>query len=200
MSIKSKLKLRLFKKSWRKSNSHNETFPENMFDAGLVTVGRRTSGRLNVSMFNNKNRLKIGSFCSIGPDVVFLLSSDHALNNISTFPFKVKYTEERFEGVSKGDITVEDDVWIGYGSKILSGVTLGQGAVIAAGSVVTRDVPPYAVVAGVPAKIVRYRFDKEVIDKLMKIDYEKLTDETVRANMDKFYQPVTADTDLSFLS
>lgn len=187
MSIKTQIQNYLFKKKWRKLNSHNETYPENIFNESLVTVGRKTYGRLYVSMFNDKYKLKIGSFCSIGPNVCFLLSSDHPLNNISTFPFKVKYGLEKFEGISKGDIVVEDDVWIGYGAIILSGIHIGQGAVIAAGSVVTKDVSPYAVVGGNPARVIKYRFDSEIIEELKKIDFSKLEDRKIFNNINLLY-------------
>lgn len=72
----------------------------------------------------------------------------------------------KHEATSKGDIVVKDDVWIGYGSIILSGVHIGQGAVIAAGSVVSHDVPPYAIVGGVPARLIKYRFSEEMTKKL----------------------------------
>ena len=188
MSIKTQIQEYLFKRKWRKHNSHNETYPEGVFDEKLVTVGRKTYGRLYVSMFSNEYSLRIGNFCSIGPKVSFLLSSDHQLNYISTFPFKVKYGIEKFEGISKGNIIVEDDVWIGYGAIILSGVHIGQGAVVAAGAVVTKDVPPYAIVGGNPAKVLRYRFEQEIIDELLKIDFSLLKDEMIVKNIQEFYQ------------
>lgn len=95
--------------------------------------------------------------------------------------------------ISKDNITVGDDVWIGYRSTILSGVQIGQGAIVAAGSVVTKDVPPYAIVGGVPAKVIKYRFPQEVIDKLVKADYSRLTSEKISKNLNEMYLPLTAD-------
>ena len=106
----------------------------------LITVGRYTYGPIDVEMASRNYVLKIGSFCSIAEKVKFILSADHCMDCISTFPFKSKVIGNTLEGVSKGNIVIKDDVWIGYGSIILSGVTIGQGAVIAAGTIVTKDV------------------------------------------------------------
>lgn len=127
---------------WRKKNPHNETFPINEFNHDVVQVGNHTYGGLQVLNHNINEKLIIGDFCSIAPDVVFILNADHGTRFISTFPFRVKCTGMScHEGLSKGDITVGDDVWIGYGATILSGIHIGRGAVIAAGAVVTKRCP-----------------------------------------------------------
>ena len=113
------------------------------------------------------------------------------MQNISTFPFKVSFSLEEYEATSKGNIVIDDDVWIGYGATILSGVHIGQGAVIAAGAVVTKDVPPYAIVGGVPAKVIKYRFPQEMIEALLKIDYSKLDKNMISAHIDELYQELT---------
>lgn len=173
---------------WRKLNSHNNTKPANIFNFHQVQCGKYTYGPIEILSFNSDYSLSIGDFCSIGPNVKFLLASDHYVNHISTFPFKVKciHTEHN-EAISKGDINVNNDVWIGCNSIILSGVHIGQGAVIAAGSVVTKDVPPYAIVGGVPAQVIKYRFSKDVINFLLNLDYSLLTEELVKNNIDKLY-------------
>jgi serine acetyltransferase len=94
------------------------------------------------------------------------------------------------EAFSKGNIVIDDDVWIGYGVTILSGVHIGQGAVVAAGAVVTKDVPPYAIVGGVPAKIIKYRFSPEIIEELMKIDYSKLEEDDIKNHIDDLYSEI----------
>ena len=94
---------------------------------------------------------------------------------------------ENGESFGRGDITVDDDVWIGFYATIMSGVHIGQGAVVAAGAVVTKDVPPYAIVGGVPAKIIKYRFSPEVIEQLLKMDYSKLTDNMIREKNNDIY-------------
>lgn len=188
-NLKAQLKMRKFQRTWRKNNLHNETMPNNIFNPQCVKVGRYSYGALNVDDFNNKRMLTIGDFCSIADRVMFILDGDHNIRTLSTFPFKVKALHiAEYEATSKGDITVEDDVWIGYNSTIMSGVTIGQGAVVASGAVVTKDVPPYAVVGGVPAKVIKYRFSPEVIQELLKIDYKKLTPETIKEHLGELYK------------
>ena len=166
-----------FKKEWQKKNSNNWTYPANIFDTDLVEVGRCTYGRIDIRS-NTKNMLKIGNFCSIADKVTFMLGIDHPTNLISTYPFK-NYFFNGISAISKGDIVLDDDVWIGYNVTILSGVHIGQGAIVAAGAVVTKDVPPYAIIGGVPAKIIKYRFSPNVIEQLLQLDYSQLTDKLI---------------------
>lgn len=187
------LKKQFFKKKWRKLNPHNFTNAEDLFDPTLVDVGDYTYGGLRVLTYNKDSKLKIGQYCSIAQEVMFVLSADHYTHHISTYPYKVWLIGEQQEGVSKGNIIVEDDVWIGYRSTIMSGVHIGQGAIIAAGSVVTKDVEPYAIVGGVPAKVIKYRFSDEIIEKLLKIDFSLLDYELVKKNIDYLYEELTSD-------
>lgn len=125
----------------------------------------------------NRDRLQIGKFCSIACGAKFLFNSaNHSLSSLSTYPFPIFYEEWGLEKRdvtkawdNKGDITIGNDVWIGYQAIILAGVTIGDGAVIGARSVVTKDVAPYTIVAGAPARPVRKRFSEETIRKLLKI-------------------------------
>ena len=188
-----------FRRRWRALNVHNETFPTCHFNETLVSVGRKTYGPLWVLTANREARLTIGNFCSIASNVAFMLSSDHAAGNISTFPFRVKYGFSDCEALSKGDIVVDDDVWIGYGATILSGVHIGQGAIVAAGAVVTKDVPPYAVVGGVPAKVIKYRFPPEMIGELLKVDYSRLDRSMIETHTEDLYQPLTEVSQLAWM-
>lgn len=181
------LKKQLFKRRWRKSNPNNFTNAEDLFDPTLVEVGDCTYGGLRVLTYNKDNKLRIGKFCSIAQDVMFILSGEHYTNHISSYPYKVWIMNEKQEGASKGNIIVDDDVWIGFRSTILSGVHIGQGAIVAAGSVVTKDVPPYSIVGGVPAKVLKYRFEPEIVEELLKIDYSRLTDEMIKEHIDELY-------------
>lgn len=187
MGLRNKIDLFLFRKRWKKWNIDNSTIPLNVFDPNCVEIKKSTYGGIRIINYNNKYKLLIGNYCSIAQEVVFILDGDHYVNHISTFPFKAKILDGGLEGVSKGNIVVDDDVWIGYGCTIMSGVHIGQGAIIAAGAVVTKDVPPYAIVGGVPAKIIKYRFEPDMIEELLKIDYSKLTKEEIMNNIDDLY-------------
>ena len=122
----------------------------------------------------NGDRLKIGKFCSIACGAKFLFTSgNHSMQSLSTYTFPIFYEEWGLDAKdirsawdNKGDITIGNDVWIGYEAVILSGVTIGDGAIVGARAVVTKDVPPYTIVAGVPARPIRKRFDEETIAKL----------------------------------
>ena len=124
----------------------------------------------------NGDKLVVGKFCSIACGARFLMNSaNHALGSLSTYVFPIFY-EEWGHGMEvteawdhRGDIVIGNDVWIGYEAVILSGVTIGDGAIVAARSVVTRDVPPYPIVGGVPARPIRRRFDRETIDALLEL-------------------------------
>ncbi|MGZ1074383.1 CatB-related O-acetyltransferase [Streptococcus thermophilus] len=177
-----------FKKEWRKKNSNNWTYPANVFDPDLVEVGRCTYGRIDIRS-HTKNMLKIGNFCSISDKVTFMLGLDHPTNLISTYPFK-NYFFNGISAISKGDIVLDDDVWIGYNVTILSGVHIGQGAIVAAGAVVTKDVPPYAIIGGVPDKIIKYRFSPNVIEQLLQLDYSQLTDKLIHDHKNELSMPI----------
>lgn len=183
-----KIKLAIVKIRWKKRNRHNETMIQNCFNIDVASVGKKTYGYFSVLAFQEDVKLRIGNYCSIAPDVTFILSADHNYHYISTYPFKVKCLGEKAEANSKGDIIIDDDVWIGYRAIVLSGVHVGQGAVIAAGAVVTKDVPPYAIVGGNPAKVMKYRFDEDMIDKLLELDYIRIDEKLISQHIDELYQ------------
>ena len=189
--IKSKLENYLSRKKWRKLNSHNHTTIEFGFDFSKVSVGKGTYGPIKIYNNGTNSKLKIGNYCSIAPEVTFLVGTDHYSNHISTFPFKSIILGKGSEAISKGDIRVDDDVWIGYRATIMSGVHIGQGAIVAAGAVVTKDIPPYAIVGGVPAKIIRYRFESETIEELLKTDYSQLDDDMIKNHIENLYDQLT---------
>ena len=183
-----------FYRKWRIANAHNETAPEGDFDFDKVTVGKGTYGVLCVLTHSEENtKLQIGNYVSIGPEVRFILASEHPYRGFSTYPFKVKFDLQKWEAHSKGDIIVDDDVWIGLGSIICSGVHIGQGAIIAAGSVVVKDVEPYSIVGGNPAKLIKYRFEETIRKKLLQVDFSKLDRQTIIDNIDLAYTPLTAE-------
>ena len=140
----------------------------------------------------NHDRLLIGKFCSIACGAKFLFNSaNHALGSLSTYPFPIFYDEWGLDGKNvadawdnKGDIVVGNDVWIGYEAVLLSGVTIGDGAIIGTRAVVTQDVPPYTIVGGVPAKPIRRRFDDATIDALLALRWWDWPREKLARNID----------------
>lgn len=175
---------------WRAQNSHNYTNIARRCDFSHVKVGNYTYGPLNIHDFKSDNSLSIGNFCSIADDVHFFLAGGHELNRISTYPFKKNIFDGNPESISKGNIVIEDDVWIGSGVFILSGVTVRKGSVIAAGSVVTKDIPQYVIVAGVPARVIKKRFADDVSELLMNFDYSQIDKKTIKANIDLLYESI----------
>ena len=128
--------------------------------------------------FVNKDKLIIGKFCSIACGAKFIFNSaNHTLKSLSSYPFPIFYEEwdstmnvcEAWD--NKGDIIIGNDVWIGFEAVIMSGVHIGDGAIIGTRALVTKDVPPYAIVGGIPAQIIRKRFEDSVIEDLLKIQW-----------------------------
>ncbi len=137
----------------------------------------------------NNDKLIIGKFCSIACGAKFIMTSaNHSLESLSTYPFPIFVEEWDLDWKdvttawdNKGDIVIGNDVWIGYEAVIMPGVHIGNGAIIGTRAVVTKDVPPYAIVGGVPAKIIKMRFADDVIDKLQNLQwwnwsYDKIKD------------------------
>ena len=139
----------------------------------------------------NGDRLKIGKFCSIACGAKFLFTSgNHSLRSLSTYTFPIFFEEWGLDAKdicsawdNKGDTVIGNDVWIGYEALILSGVTVGDGAIIGSRAVVTKDVPPYTIVGGVPAKSIRRRFDGAVIERLEKLRWWDWDIETIRRSI-----------------
>lgn len=175
---------------WFRRNTHNETSAVNSFDLDKVSVGRYTYGALRVIDGYGTNRLRIGSFCSIAEDVVFILNGEHALRSMTTFPLRafVLGMPEMYRGGR--DIVVEDDVWIGHGALILPGVRIGKGSVVAAGAVVTGDIAPYAIVGGIPARQLGTRFATEVSARVKLLDLGLLSRERVQEHLSLLEQPI----------
>lgn len=180
-----------FQQSWRRKNVHNFTkIGEYVFPSEKVSVGKNTYGTINaVSYGNTKEELKIGNYCSIAGKVYFILSGEHDYRRLSTYPFETRLISGCPEAICRGPIVIEDDVWIGFGCIVLSGVTIGKGAVIGAGSVITKDIPPYAVYAG--NRVIKYRFSESVIEKIRTCDISSLSNKDIEIKLSLLQQAIT---------
>lgn len=150
----------------------------------LYEIGLWTYGSPKIYSWGESATLKIGNYCSIGDGVAIMLGGEHRTDWVTTYPFNMLWSEGAgIEGhpATKGDVVIGHDVWIGQEAYILSGVHIGNGAVIAARSVVTKDVEPYSIVGGVPAKRLRYRFSPSIIEQLQKIAWWNWPEEDIAA-------------------
>jgi len=139
----------------------------------------------------NNDKLKIGKFCSIAMDAKFIFNgANHTLRSFSTYPFPLFSNEKHYEPSIteswdiKGDIVIGNDVWLGYDSIVMSGVTIGDGAIIGTRALVTKDVEPYTIVGGIAAKPIRKRFDDKTIELLLKIQWWNWDIEKIKKNLD----------------
>lgn len=139
----------------------------------------------------NHDRLIIGKFCSLACGVRFLFNSaNHSMKSLSTYPFPLFFEEWGLDKKdvaaswdNKGDIVIGNDVWIGYEAVVMAGVTIGDGAVIGTRAVVTKDVPPYTIVGGIPAKPIRKRFCEETIAALLAMKWWDWPEEKISENL-----------------
>jgi len=170
----------------------------------IVEMGKYTYG-LDKILINNyrsqNNRLKIGSFTSMASFTKIFLCGGrgHEHETMTTYPFGATETDV-FNNIkfdvpfnNSGDVTIGSDVWLGEGVTIMSGVTIGDGAVVATNSTVVSDVPAYAIVGGNPAKVIRYRFDSEIIEALLDLKWWNLDDETINYFLPIIKQKPTLD-------
>ena len=147
----------------------------------MIKVGVGTYGETHIRRFGTQNNIEIGKYCSLAENIIMDGGFNHNTDNVSTYPFAEFKGGGGRGSYAKGDIIIKNDVWICMDVMILSGVTIGNGAVVAARSVVTKDVPDYAIVAGNPAKVVKYRFPKGYIKKLLEIKWWDWTEGQLNA-------------------
>ncbi len=192
-------------KIYPRSQGHSTVYLQNVVTDPSISVGEYTiyddfvrdprEFQKNNVLYHypvNRERLVIGRFCSIACGAKFLFNSaNHTLNSLSTYPFPILFEEWPLDVEdiprawdNRGDIVVGNDVWIGYEAVILAGVTIGDGAVIGARAVVTRDVPPYTIVGGVPAKPIRTRFDRDTAERLLELKWWDWPAERIAANLE----------------
>lgn len=209
MSVKQKIKNRLLKWKNRNKNVHihkTATVGYNSFFEGNNKLGKNVkfTGFLGRSSYLGEATVmsaRVGKYCSIGKSVLVPHGMHPTRTWVSTHPAfystamqgGVSYvTEEKFvetnyaDGKNKLAVVIGNDVWIGDGAMIMAGVHIGDGAVVAAGAVVTKDVEPYAIVAGVPAKVLRHRFEPEQIEKLLRLKWWDKPESWIKEHADEF--------------
>jgi len=151
-------------------------------------VGTYFDRNVNIITWSDDYRVYLGKYNSIGRDCNFFLHANHRVDWVTTssqlwgpVTYEIADAHMRLgHPTCKGDIIIENDVWIGAKSTIMSGVKISNGAVVGAGSTVTKDVPPYAIVAGNPAKVVKYRFNEKQIESLLKISWWNWTEDRIK--------------------
>jgi len=161
------IELKALREQWRQQY-------QEITKSGFVNIGDFTYySNLTIPRFGAATKLFIGKFCSLADNLTIVLGGEHRTDWITTYPFndlaRNSYGYIKGHPKSKGDVVIGNDVWIADSVKIMSGVHIGNGAVIGTNSLVTKDVSDYAIVAGNPAKLIRYRFDEETIKKLLEI-------------------------------
>jgi acetyltransferase-like isoleucine patch superfamily enzyme len=150
---------------------------------GIVIRGRGTYGVPTVWSFPYEEaRLIIGNYSAVGG--THLLGGQHAVKHVASYPFRINWklpgAGEDGNPAKRGDIVIGSDVWVTFGSYVLSGVTIGDGAVVATGAIVTKDVPPYAIVGGNPAQVIKYRHTEEQIAALLEIKWWDWPEDEIR--------------------
>ena len=195
-------------KIYPRSQGHSTVYLKNVVTNPSITVGDYTmyddfvndprEFQKNNVLYHypecNHDRLVIGKFCSIACGAKFLFNAaNHVLGSLSTYPFPSFFEEWGLDTDTAsiagawdnhGDIVIGNDVWIGYEAVILSGVTIGDGAIIGTRAVVTEDVPPYTIVGGIPAKPIRRRFSEEMIARLMDLRWWDWPEEKIKCNLE----------------
>lgn len=161
---------------------------EFMIGNSPVQIGRFTYGTQNLTIrqFGEGAALKIGAFCSIASNIQIFLGGNHRVDWITTFPFghifqdQLGGSEIKGHPVTKGNVSIGNDVWIGSNVTIMSGITIGDGAVLAANATIVKDVLPYEIVGGNPAKSLKMRFEPNIVALLLQLKWWNLAVEDIR--------------------
>lgn len=167
----------------------------------VLQVGAYTYGKENLKILfrDSGQKVEIGKFCSIAKDVTIFLGGGHRHDWVTTYPFGHvqldAFGAEQNDGhpSSKGSVVIGNDVWIGQGVTIMSGINIGNGAVIAANSHVVHDIPPYGIAGGNPAKLIRLRFERDIITRLMAVKWWDFPTSEIRLIKSKICQEPTDD-------
>ena len=169
--------------------SKEKFYTKDIFSKKVYDIGDYTYGKPQVYDWGEGANLKIGKFCSISRDVKIFIGGNHRTDWITTYPFSSiqKWSEaSKIEGhpATKGDVVIGNDVWIGNGATIFSGVKIASGAVIGGQAVVTKDVEPYSIVVGNPARVIKKRFDDDIINKLLEIEWWDWSVDKIKKNIE----------------
>ena len=183
-----RLKQKLFSKKMsnlKMLNSNKVAYMESNPEYQIYSVGRFTYGNPKVLSWGENSTLKVGSFCSIADGVKILLGGNHRTEWVTTYPFNIIFDNQEIVGhpATNGDVIIGNDVWIGMDSIILSGVSIGDGSVVAARSVVTKSIDPYTIVGGNPAKVIRKRFSDDIIASLLSAKWWEWEIDRIQGNM-----------------
>ena len=159
--------------------------------------------RITFGLWQPEDSITIGKFCSLARDITIFGGGEHFINRATAYPFVLMFAEERTKRLVDAKDTsatiIGNDVWVGYGATIMSGVKIGNGAVVGAKAVVAKDIPDYAIAVGNPAKVVRYRFTPQTIQRLLNLSWWTWDLSKILANLDLLYQnPDTWAVDLQF--
>jgi hypothetical protein len=152
--------------------------------AGRMTIGQHTYGIPIIKTYDHdKTRLLVGAYSALSEEAIVMLGGEHAIDRVTTFPLRIRLqlpgAGEDGIPVPTGDTVIGSDVWLTMRTFVRSGVTIGDGAIVASGAVVINDVPPFAIVGGNPAKVIRYRFSPEQIEALLEIRWWDWPDDLV---------------------
>lgn len=170
-----------------------------------IIVGEYTyfDTRIIFALWQPEDQIQIGRFCSLAKGITIFGGGEHITSRATTYPFVVLFAENRperlIDGRTKGPTVIGNDVWIGLGATVMSGVKIGNGAVIGAKAVVAKDVPDYAIAVGNPANVIRYRFGSKTIERLLALSWWNWELPKIFANLDLLYQnPENWALDLQF--
>jgi len=178
-------------------------------DDPRISIGRFTYGGATFKLWSAGERVEVGAFCSFAEDVLIFGGGEHRLDWVTTHPLRIAFNSpgagQDGHPHSKGPTRIGNDVWIGHGAMVLSGVTIGDGACIGAGAVVSKDVPPYGIAAGNPAALVRTRFSETQIAQLLHVAWWNWPIDRIKqfeallcsADIDAFILAALADPDAS---
>jgi len=165
---------------------------ERCFFNGDIKVGYGTTFGFNTFIAGN---ISIGKYCQLGSDVA-IHSTNHPISYLSTYINKNLFDGELSKLKEVKNITIGNDVWIGHNALIIGEIEIGNGAIIAAGAVVTKDVPPYSIVAGVPAKVIKMRFNKRIIQQIEELKWWDKNDKELEEIKPLFFRNLSKTTDL----